>query len=55
MVMKKKKHKWRDLLPRSDYPFPTYYCLKCGRFANNFPGNQYLFIEECEKKELVMS
>ena len=48
------KHIWTELLPRSNYPYPSYFCRKCGQFTSNHPQALQLGVnkwtEKCEGK-----
>ena len=49
-------HNWKHLIPHNENegPFPTYYCLNCGKFANGITMLSSLpintFEVECKKK-----
>ena len=45
------KHDWAELIPelKGKCAYITYFCRKCGKFASNYPGNQYSWEVECDK------
>jgi len=44
------KHNWDFLISESvgKTPYPMYFCRKCGKFASNFPGQEFSFNVSCK-------